>query len=674
MAQRAMAPYRKRGAHAAARTPFVPVKRVPQVAVGGRIPLRGGVGGLVGSLRSRSRQLKLGAAVLAFAILVAGITSGIVGGEPSAEPTAQAFLLAWAQGQYQTAAALTTGAPAAVTTALRSAYQQLGAAAYYLSMGRITQHSSTAEARFYASVDLGQDGAPWSYQGRFTLRKTSAGWRVVWSPSVINPGLRPGLRMAVVTRMPRRARLLDATGASLIRPSTAYIVQVRPGHLANPARTAAGFAAVTGLDQEQVLSVIRAAPQSEPLTLLTLDPARFRQLSHRLGRVPGLAFHRVTRRLFHSMASDVTGVVGTEIAPALQEQGISYRPGTTIGVSGLQEVYQRQLAGTPETEVVAENQAGHQVVLKRWDGQRGTPVRTTIEARIQEAADRALAGRSVAAGIVAVQASTGHILAVADRAVSGAPRVDPLAGRYQPGGAFTIVSTAALLDDGLSTANQIPCLPSTSVGGRTFTNVPAAPPLGGQPPFSTDFAQSCGTAFTTLSQRLTGAKLSASATSFGFGADWKLPLNAFAGSFRPSSSQAGLAADTIGEQGVQASPLTMALAAAGVASGKWRPPVLITSPPDPGLTPRAVAGPQTVGSLRQLMRASVTRGAAQAANLAGVPVHGQVGTAPATPGSRWWAHWFVGYRGDVAFAVLELTRSPSASAVPLGASFLANGG
>jgi len=98
--------------------------------------------------------------------------------------------------------------------------------------------------------------------------------------------------------------------------------------------------------------------------------------------------------------------------------------------------------------------------------------------------------------------------------------------------------------------------------------------------------------------------------------------------------------------------------------------VLITSPPDPGLRPRAVAGAQTVGELRQLMRAVVAKGAAQSANLSGTPVSGQVGTAQATPGSKWWAHWFVGYRGGMAFAVLQLTRSAAGSAVPLGSSFL----
>jgi membrane peptidoglycan carboxypeptidase len=70
------------------------------------------------------------------------------------------------------------------------------------------------------------------------------------------------------------------------------------------------------------------------------------------------------------------------------------------------------------------------------------------------------------------------------------------------------------------------------------------------------------------------------------------------------------------------------------------------------------------------MRAVVTSGAAKSANLPGQPVSGQVGTAQFTPGSKWWAHWFVGYRGGVAFAVLQLTKGPAGSAVPLGRSFL----
>jgi cell division protein FtsI/penicillin-binding protein 2 len=342
-----------------------------------------------------------------------------------------------------------------------------------------------------------------------------------------------------------------------------------------------------------------------------------------------------------------------------------------VGESGLQQLFQRQLAGSSATEVVAEDGAGRQVaVLARWPGRTGTTVRTTIDSRVQTAATAALAGNSADAAIVAVS-PTGHILAVADHSVPGMPRVDPLAGHYQPGQAFTIVSTDALLSSGLQVNSPIPCTSTSDVGGHIFINVPAEPALGTQPPFSTDFAQACGTAFTGLSRRLEASQLASSATAFGLGAGWKLPLAAFSGSLRVSGGDAGLAADTIGQGGVQVSPLAMALIAAGVDSGVRHPPVLITDPPDPGLAPKAVAGQQTVSVLRALMRATVTTGAAQQADLAGAPVYGQVGNAPAAAGSKLWASWFVGYKGGVAFAVLELTKSPSTSAVPLGAAFLA---
>jgi len=68
----------------------------------------------------------------------------------------------------------------------------------------------------------------------------------------------------------------------------------------------------------------------------------------------------------------------------------------------------------------------------------------------------------------------------------------------------------------------------------------------------------------------------------------------------------------------------------------------------------------------------VHQGAARQADLAGLPVYGQVGTVLDRPGKHpVWATWFVGYRGDVAIAVLELSRSASMSAVPLASRVLA---
>ena len=62
-------------------------------------------------------------------------------------------------------------------------------------------------------------------------------------------------------------------------------------------------------------------------------------------------------------------------------------------------------------------------------------------------------------------------------------------------------------------------------------------------------------------------------------------------------------------------------------------------------------------------------GAGRAANVGNMPVYGQVGNAPdGSAGLR--EAWFVGFQGNVAFAVLELTRSPGTSAAPLAGQFL----
>ena len=622
----------------------------------------------MGGVRPRLSRARLVAAAGATALLLIALAVGWVTPEPTAEPTVQSFLLDWENGQYAAAAGLTTGAPSGVAAALQDAYQDVGAADTSLSMAAVNQHGDTASARFDASVDLGRGAESWNYRGSFDLRRVGSGWKVVWSPSVIAPGLRPGLRLAVVSSEPQRAQLLDAEGKPLSPLSTVFTVGVMPDRLKNPAQTADGLAKVTGLPASQVLGWITEAPGANFLELVRLTPARYHRLRGRLDRVPGLRVEQQRLRLFGSIASAVSGRVGSEAAGVLQEDGIPYRPGATVGLSGLQQAFQRTLVGAPTTEVVAENATGHVVsVLHTWTGRNGTNVQTTINASVQQAANRALQSVGSSAAIVAISPATGHVLAVASRAADGMPEIEPLSGKYQPGQAFTIVSTAALLNTGQVGVNTaIPCSSSNPVGGETFTN---DPPVPDQDKFQADFANACSTAFASLSLRMSGKDLKATAAGFGFGKSWQLPLTAFAGTMGSPSNQAELAEDTIGTGSVQVSPLDMAIAAAVVQSGTWHPPSLVTNPPDPGLTPTVPFGPKVVSALQSLMRSTVTNGAGKAADVGNMPVYGQVGNAPdGSTGLR--EAWFVGFQGNVAFAVLELTRSPRTSAAPLAGQFL----
>ena len=296
----------------------------------------------------------------------------------------------------------------------------------------------------------------------------------------------------------------------------------------------------------------------------------------------------------------------------LRDSGVPYRPGTTVGLSGLKQAFQRTLVGTPTTEIVTENQAGKVVsVLKRWPGRPGTPVKTTINATVQEAADQAAGSLPESTAIVAVRPASGQILAVADHAGQGMPALQPLDGHYQPGQAFTIVSAAALLADGVQLNNSIPCNPVNPVGGQNFTNYPRQPGLGPQPPVRDRFRawvpDGVRRALAAADRQEPGGRR----YQFGLGARWQLPrpLTAFAGSMHPPAGVAGLAADSIGNGDRAGQPV------AGGADGRHggvrdvAPAVPGHQPAGPGTGAEAPFSAQVAQNLRTLMRATVTSGA-----------------------------------------------------------------
>jgi cell division protein FtsI/penicillin-binding protein 2 len=612
----------------------------------------------------RARRAKIAAlAIVVVGVLVVGLASGF-GSELSAEPTAQAFLFSWQQQQYAAAARLTTGGPASVTASLRGATTQLDATQLFLSMKSVVQHGGAADVSFTATVDLAQQGRVWTYDGHFGMRRVNGGWKVVWAPGVINPQLGQDERLAVVTTFPARAAVLDAAGKPLQLPAPSYVLGVWPDRLSNPAKTAQAFATYTKLQAGQVLGQIAAAPPQQFLRLATLDSDSYANLRAELSRVPGLVIRPQAQRLFQAEATGLVGSVGSELNGQLRADGTLYAPGTTIGLSGLEQKYQRQLLGTPTTEVVAVNSAGRQTgVLAQWPGATGTPVQTTISSAAQNAALDALNTVPRSGEIVAVKASTGEVLAVAQHQVSGPlPAGGVLSAKLVPGAAFTIVSAGALLSNGVSVKSQTSCAGSFMVGGQTFTSEGA----GQQKPFSAVFADGCSTAFASLSERLSASQWAQVIKEFGIGADWsRLPVPAFSGSVPSAVGDADLAAQTIGQGSVRMSLLSMAMVAAAVDVGSWRVPQVIRTPASPPSAGTPL-DPDMTRELQGLMRGAVRSGAAQAAALPGQQVYGQVGTVHTGSG---WISWFVGYRGEIAIAAIESGKTAQLSAAALAASF-----
>lgn len=295
--------------------------------------------------------------------------------------------------------------------------------------------------------------------------------------------------------------------------------------------------------------------------------------------------------------------------------------------------------------------------VKVFGGDKTKPVRTTLDRRLQAAADRAVG--SAPAALVAVRPSTGDILAVADR-------LEEPKGAFlslnPPGSTFKVITGAALLTGRTSPATRVDCPAVTVAAQRTIHN--DGDFALGEVPLARAFAESCNTTFARLGVEAGGHRLAAAAADFGFGAHFDPGVGAYSGDFPDGVTGNALAEASIGQGTVQATTLDMAVVAAAVADGTYRSPRLLK-----GHRPAKRLPPAVTAGLRQMMGDVVRYGTAAHAGLP-AGTHGKTGTAEY--GSAGHTHaWFIGYRGDLAFAVfVERGGEGGRVAAPIAARFL----
>jgi cell division protein FtsI/penicillin-binding protein 2 len=164
--------------------------------------------------------------------------------------------------------------------------------------------------------------------------------------------------------------------------------------------------------------------------------------------------------------------------------------------------------------------------------------------------------------------------------------------------------------------------------------------------------------------------LTDAASQMGIGMDYDIAgITTVTGQVPPSESMVRRAENGFGQGRVLASPFGMALVASTVAAGGKLPtPVLIRGiPTHVALGPVAPMPRAVADALRVMMREVVTQGTAQ--SLAGQgQLYGKTGTAEDNQTD---AHgWFVGFRGDLAFATLVVGAGSSDPALDVAGHFL----
>ena len=612
------------------------------------------------------------AAVGALTALIITIIVLVVNTFSHADPkdTVTAFFAAWKAGEYDAAAQLTDGDPASVAAALEANVEGLDGATLEARIDSVTEEGDETQAAVAMAWDVPEIG-PFEYAND-SIRLTESGddWLIRWSGRVIHPELQErGERLGTEVDQPDRAPILDRGEHELVSVQPAVEVGVIPAELEDREAAVSAIAEATGADAEALTRSIRASEPENFVPAITLRESDFDPIESELGAIPGVEFGERELPLAPSrdFARHVLGTVGPATAEQIEESGGELAVGEMVGQFGLQAAFDEQLAGTPDRSVVIRDAEGAPVMeLETIEGQPGEPLKTTLHLKIQRAAEKAIRGVEDKAALVAVEPATGDILAVANRPIDEGLNL-AMAGQYPPGSTFKVISTAALLEGGLDVEETVDCPSTFEVDGREFVNFEGS--AAGAVPFSTDFSQSCNTAFVSLADRLEPRDLTRTAKDFGLGRTYDLPLDAFSGEVPPGDDEVEQAAAMIGQAEILVSPLAMAGVAATVAGGAWRPPRLLDSDP----SDEVLALPDELAeTLRTLMRSVVTSGTGTAlAAVPGEPI-GKSGTAEYGSGDPPPTHaWFIAAREDIAVAVLvEDAASGGEFAAPIAADFL----
>jgi penicillin-binding protein 2 len=356
------------------------------------------------------------------------------------------------------------------------------------------------------------------------------------------------------------------------------------------------------LPVEQIQASLRrfgSSPKYEPIPLkqdITQDEQAFIE-AHR-NELPELETVDTQRRLYprDGFAAHMIGYVGEVSEQDLNSSKFDfYNPGDVVGKSGIEQTYDSLLRGTDGSRDVIVNSHGKEVgQLGQVVAKAGTDLRLTIDLDIQRVAEQVMEGKTGA--LVAMDPHTGEILAMVSR-----PTFDPnqfavrltktywsqivndpdhplmnkaIQAQLAPGSTFKIIMSFAGLQENAAQEMHVNCAGGGTFFGRFF----ACDKHHGSVDIEHAIPWSCDTFYYTLAQKLGIDTIAKYATEVGLSQKTGIDLPEEATGTMPSTAwkmktqhekwYAGEVISVgIGQGAVQVTPLQLARALSGIASG-----------------------------------------------------------------------------------------------------------
>lgn len=527
---------------------------------------------------SRRFRVRGAMALMGVAALALGIGScGIHEKQNEAEAVVERFTDLLDDQDYTKAADLTSY-PIAATATLKQMFEGLhGAKVDYRKTQFIGLDAQSAIFSMDVEWSFGERKT-WNYSLEGNVRKLAIGWRISWEPAVVMPQLAHNRTVRLVRTYPTPApRVNDIAGEPLMTEQTINVVKLDPAKMPDPVASTDALAKaiepVAPLITGPALMQQLATSQGKPIIAVNLREGDFAILEPRMAPIPGVVMEKqprlisADRRVWSPMLDALRKV---------QQESQEAHSGWGVQLFEQDGRFITQLAGQ--------------------QGPPGPDIAGTMDQRLQRAAEDAVVSVPTQASIVAIQPSTGAVVAVAQNSQASEHGSVAFTGLYPVGGNMDLFRAVAA-----SAKNKAP-------------------------------------------QDVSVQDAAEAATALGVGIDFKVPgLDEVTGRLAIAGRSAEQVLQGGGSDAVLASPYGMAIAAAAIARGAVPPPMIEAGRPsatDARLDPLP---PQTADRLRGMLR-----DATNAPELASVRRYRDVAAFAATAGPD---GWLIGSMGDLAFAI-----------------------
>ncbi len=526
-----------------------------------------------------------------------------------------------------------------------------------------------------------------------------------------------------------RGRILDRQGRVLVDSTPSFsVLLMRENAATLSADHLEGIARGLQLDPVEVQHLIERTahlPRFQPIVLkqaTTLEDVAFVE-SHRLEN-PELDIIPVQQRLYPKgeILAPVLGYVGEVSEDMIAAPGSRYRPGDVVGKFGIERSYNEILAGRDGMRRVVVNSRGQEVGnLNTINAVSGNDLRLTIDLDLQTAAEAALGDQ--AGAVTALDPRNGQVLAMVSH-----PAYDPndfaqhisaeewrqlasdpqkplmnkaIQAQLAPGSVFKIITGAAALESRTITADySLRCGGAVTIYGHTYHDwVFAKHRTHGEVNLHRAIVFSCDVYFYTVGKMLGIDRIAAFAKGFGLGSRTGIDLPGEDAGLVPCPEwkqrvykhpwyPGETISVAIGQGALAATPLQLAYAIGGIASGGLFHRPHLTFPDQLraiGLDPpedterRVPLEDSTVDALTHGMWGVVNEGGTGArAATAGLDIAGKTGTAQVvsvglkeSAKNRQFDNnaWFVGYspssKPEIVVSALVMQGGESYVAVPV---------